>query len=65
MGWLYAIADLMDIRLSKPWGDIEGQGGLACCSPWGCKKSDMTEHLNKTSTMHFHAKFSIWMTSCS
>ena len=23
-----------------------GQGGLACCSPWGCKESDMTEQLN-------------------
>ena len=21
----------------------EGQGSLACCSPWGCKESDMTE----------------------
>ena len=20
-------------------GDTEGQGGLACCSPWGCKES--------------------------
>jgi len=20
----------------------EGQGSLACCSPWGCKESDMT-----------------------
>ena len=20
-----------------------GQGGLACCSPWGCKESDTTE----------------------
>ena len=19
-----------------------GQGGLACCGPWGCKESDMT-----------------------
>ena len=19
-----------------------GQGSLACCSPWGCKESDMT-----------------------
>ena len=26
-------------------GDGEGQGGLACCSPWGCKESDMTEQL--------------------
>ena len=24
-------------------GDGEGQGSLACCSPWGCKESDMTE----------------------
>ena len=25
-----------------------GQGGLACCSPWGHKESDMTERLNWT-----------------
>ena len=25
----------------------EGQGSLACCSPWGCKQSDMTWRLNK------------------
>ena len=24
-------------------GDGEGQGSLACCSPWGCKESDATE----------------------
>ena len=29
-------------------GVAEGQGGLACCSPWGCKESDMTERLNWT-----------------
>ena len=23
----------------------DGQGGLACCSPWGCKELDMTEQL--------------------
>ena len=23
-------------------GDNEGQGSLACCSPWSCKESDMT-----------------------
>ena len=28
-------------------GDGEGQGSLACCSPWGRKESDMTEQLNK------------------
>ena len=26
-------------------GDAEGQGTLACCSPWGHKKSDATEQL--------------------
>ena len=24
-------------------GDSEGQGSLACCSPWDQKESDMTE----------------------
>ena len=27
-------------------GDSEGQGSLACCSPWGCKELDTTERLN-------------------
>ena len=29
-------------------GDSEGQGSLACCSPWDCKESDMTEQLNNS-----------------
>ena len=29
-------------------GDGEGQGSLACCSPWGHKESDVTEQLNWT-----------------
>ena len=29
-------------------GDGERQGSLACCSPWGCKESDMTEQMNWT-----------------
>ena len=28
----------------------DGQGGLACCGPWGHKESDMTEWLNWTGT---------------
>ena len=24
----------------------DGQGSLACCSPWGCKELDTTERLN-------------------
>ena len=27
----------------------DGQGGLACCNPWGRKESDMTDPLNWTS----------------
>ena len=42
------ITDSMDISLSKFLGVGDGQGGLACCSPWGCKESDMTEWLNWT-----------------
>ena len=26
--------------------ESEGQGSLACCSPWGRKESDMAELLN-------------------
>ena len=40
--WLDGITNLMEMSLSRLWvGD--GQGSLACCSPWGCKESDMTE----------------------
>ena len=31
-------------------GDGEGQGGLACCSPWGCKDSDTTGQLANKGT---------------
>ena len=27
--------------------DRDGQGGLACCGPCGCKESDTTERLSK------------------
>ena len=29
-------------KLEQTLGDDEGQGSLACCSPWGCKELDMT-----------------------
>ena len=31
-------------------GDGEGQGSLACCSPWGRKESDTTKWLNSNNT---------------
>ena len=45
MRWLDGITDSMDMSEQAP-GVGEGQGSLACCSPWGCKESDMTEGLN-------------------
>ena len=33
-----------EFELAPGVGD--GQGGLACCSPWCHKESDMTERLN-------------------
>ena len=32
-------------------GDGEGQGSLACCSPWGHKKSNTTEQLHNNTTL--------------
>ena len=43
MRWLDGITNSMDTSLSKLRELVRGQGGLACCSPWGCKESDMTE----------------------
>ena len=31
-------------ELGQSLGDGEGQGGLACCSPWGHKELDTTGH---------------------
>ena len=46
MRWLDGITDSMDMNLSKLSGVGDGQGGLACRSPWGCKEADTTERLN-------------------
>ena len=45
MRWLDGIIDSMDVFEQAP-GVGNGQGGLACCSPWGRKESDTTELLN-------------------
>ena len=42
--WLDGITDSMDM-FEQASGD-EGQGSLACCSPWDCKESDTNEQLN-------------------
>ena len=35
MRWLNGIINLMDMSLRKLQENSEGQGSLACCSPWG------------------------------
>ena len=41
------ITDSMAVSLSK-FGELDGQGGPACCSPWGHEELDTTEWLNWT-----------------
>ena len=38
----------------------DGQGGLECCSPWGCKVSDMTEWMNWTELILCYNKDESW-----
>ena len=42
-GWHH---QLNRIEFEQTLGDVEGQGNLACYSPWGCKELDTTERLN-------------------
>ena len=35
-------------EFAQALGDGEGQGSLACCSPWGHKESDTTEQLTRS-----------------
>ena len=43
VGWHHQF-DGHEFEQASAVGD--GQGSLACCSPWGCKESEMTERLN-------------------
>ena len=50
MRWLDGITNSMDMSLCK-LRELVMERGLACCSPWGRKKSDMTEGLNWSELM--------------
>ena len=39
---LDGITNSMDMSLNK-LGVGDGEGGLTCCSSWGCKESETTE----------------------
>ena len=47
VGWHHQL-DGYEFEQAPSIGD--GQGGLACCSPWGHKESDTTERLNRIDT---------------
>ena len=49
VGWHH---QLKGHEFQQTLGDGEGQGSLACCSPWDHKESDMTERLNNTKGMN-------------
>ena len=44
VGWHHQLNGHDEFEYTLGVGD--GQGGLACCSPWGRKESDTTERLN-------------------
>ena len=43
VGWYHR---LDGHEFEQALGNVDGHGGLACYSPWGCKESDRTEQLN-------------------
>ena len=55
MRWLDGItASRLDRHdFEQTLGDGEGQGGLACCSPWGHNESDTTEWLENNKKSNY------------
>ena len=43
---LDGITNSRDTEFEQALGVGDGPGSLACCSPWGHKKSDLTEQLD-------------------
>ena len=71
MGYIYTMKYYAAIEMKDAtWSDVDatpgvgdGQGGLACCSPWGRQESDTTERLNWTeldATTDYHTKWGKW-----
>ena len=50
-GFLIVVASFAEEHWFQAWALVaavhgDGQGSLACCSPWGRRESDMAERLN-------------------
>ena len=54
VGWYHR---LNRHKLEQVPGDSEGQGSLACCSPWGHKESDTTEQVNNNNVALIRSSF--------
>ena len=54
VGWHHG---LNGREFEQALGEGEGQGNLACFSPWGCKESDTTERMSNNS---IHRKNHVW-----
>ena len=61
VGWRHR---LNEHEFEQALGDGEGQGSLACYSPWGHKELDVTEQLNNNNITFlilnsaiFHSKY--------
>ena len=48
LGWHHQVSEH---ELGQAPGDSEGQGSLACCSPWGRKELARTERLKNNHKM--------------
>ena len=48
VGWHHRLSGHEYKQVSR---DSEGQGSLACCSPWGHKELDTTEQLNNNDSL--------------
>ena len=46
IGWDHQLNGLNGNEFEQAPGVGDGQGSLACCSPWGCKELDTTEQLS-------------------
>ena len=56
VGWHH---QLNGHKFEQTLGDRDGQGRLACCSPWGHKESDTTEQLNSNILISVLANWTI------
>ena len=59
MRWLYASST----QWTWVWANSARQwrtGSLVCCSPRGCKESDITEQWNNRTPNHLHVESKIW-----